>query len=453
MLGNDSQSDCKTQMAVIVVVMYSSLNHSHVGVSQQSEGATFIGFLFLNYETGLAPIKLYEQDIGEQTPRIWFDHDWSYRLMYPLGQFNRASKWWGQRKQAVTKFLDDLDLDATFDMSNYQRCSSPALVLSVATMVQCNQFAGDRIAPYKLFLQSLWRGTISKLEAGNICQMRVNSDGTIDNFAAYLGSLGLNDNLLQEPSVVDAIFLMVRQFHMGGSAFIKDRAKQVVIQLVSYMARRVDEALVARTSLGIKLVEYPTGFESDYVYGPAKKRRAKRADPQAMHQIAKQIEKKAGTAAPTSGNFYTCFYTNMTYYLKNSMIVKKLFDESRVISMTNDTARLVELDLLCNELAVASGDATYGFLAPVQVVPDLQVDLEKRSIGLRILDSKSREIRGERGKKKPSGDPLESTWRIVEALQNSLSLLPGGLMTFFVKQRGERLSVPGAIVSRSSRYV
>ena len=88
-----------------------------------------------------------------------------------------------------------------------------------------------------------------------------------------------------------------------------------------------------------------------------------------------------------------------------------------------------------------------GMMTPIQALPSLLIDTGKQSIAAQIVDNKGREVASfVSGKARPSGDPLDSSWNVIQALQNSLSLsrvLPGGLLCFKLAHPCAPISIPG----------
>jgi hypothetical protein len=128
---------------------------------------------------------------------------------------------------------------------------------------------------------------------------------------------------------------------------------------------------------------------------------------------------------------------NVLYLGKAVRIVKAALAKPQALSIVGDEARCTDAQLLAVFVsAPVSPDVAHGYFAPLQVNPDLHIDLDEESLDFRIKSLQSDDGQHPPKVQKPKADPLVATWHLCACLDNALQSSVGiGLMHFAAKGR------------------
>jgi hypothetical protein len=122
---------------------------------------------------------------------------------------------------------------------------------------------------------------------------------------------------------------------------------------------------------------------------------------------------------------------NVMYIAKGVSCLRSSLEKFQTLNIVADEARCSNLQIMAAFLsAPTKADASFGFVSPLQVCPDISIDLDERSLDVRVETALQRGME-DRPAGKPKADPLVATWNVCLALDNSLlSTLGEGLMQF-----------------------
>jgi hypothetical protein len=150
-----------------------------------------------------------------------------------------------------------------------------------------------------------------------------------------------------------------------------------------------------------------------------------------QHQVASVAAAEATVGARAApGNLLAL--SNVLYLAESS----KLFAQrcTPVVCVTYDTARMNNAE--CAVFFCASGG--FGVCLPPQLLPDINVDLKAKHIGVRVAEA----LAAKRGKR-PSGDPMAATMHLLDGLHHSLSaVVQGGVHAFRAHGASEPATEP-----------
>jgi hypothetical protein len=128
---------------------------------------------------------------------------------------------------------------------------------------------------------------------------------------------------------------------------------------------------------------------------------------------------------------------NLLYLAKSARIARCGLAEFQALNLVADEARCSNTQVMCVFVSTPiAHDVSHGFVAPMQMNPDMHIDLDARSIAARITSAFDKAASGLPCSSKPESDQLVSTWHVCQCLENALqSSIGKGLMHFLPKVR------------------
>jgi hypothetical protein len=123
---------------------------------------------------------------------------------------------------------------------------------------------------------------------------------------------------------------------------------------------------------------------------------------------------------------------NIIYLSKSVQLARSGLEKFQSLNLVGDEARCSNKQIMTVFVSTPiAHDVAHGFVAPIQVNPDLHLDLDDRSIAVRIATALDKAASGLPCKAKPQSDELVSTWHVCKCLDNALlSSLGKGLFHF-----------------------
>ena len=196
--------------------------------------------------------------------------------------------------------------------------------------------------------------------------------------------------------------------------------------LLQSLTRAVDAAICQGKVAAPLTSATPPGARTRYRYGCSDRGyHWTRPDQQELYAQAKKAKDSQGIKAPDAHQVLR--RDNVLYMCKSLEKFQDSWRQYRTVHLVGDEARFSDTSCLS---VFASFPVTrkecWGVSLPVQLMPELLVDLRHKTIPMRLLDSmaRSRVVR-------PTADALSATWANVEGFHHALSgILPGGLANF-----------------------
>jgi hypothetical protein len=146
---------------------------------------------------------------------------------------------------------------------------------------------------------------------------------------------------------------------------------------------------------------------------------------------------------------------NLMYLGKSVTVCRKAFEKFQCLSIVADEARCSNAQLMqCFISTPISHDISHGYVAPPQMNPDVHIDLDERSIPVRIKEVLDKVAHRQRSVTKPHADELVTTWHVCQCIDNALSSSLGiSVLSFKAHGEQEPLNIRMARVGgRSGRY-
>ena len=111
-----------------------------------------------------------------------------------------------------------------------------------------------------------------------------------------------------------------------------------------------------------------------------------------------------------------------------------------------DEARCANTQVMCVFVSTPiAQDVSHGYVAPMQINPDMHIDEDHKSIAARISSALVKAASGLPCPGKPTADNLVSTWHVCQCLENALqSSIGEGLMHFLPRVRQVPLHMASA---------
>ncbi len=122
---------------------------------------------------------------------------------------------------------------------------------------------------------------------------------------------------------------------------------------------------------------------------------------------------------------------NVLYLKEGVSVVRSGLSKYQTLNIVADEARCSNAQVLAAFVsAPVMTDCSFGFMAPLQIMPDISVDFDEHGLDFRISSAQIQAAENEPSKK-PKADPLVATWNVCLSLNNCLqSTLGHGLQHF-----------------------
>lgn len=141
---------------------------------------------------------------------------------------------------------------------------------------------------------------------------------------------------------------------------------------------------------------------------------------------------------------------NLLYVAKSAQIARCGLRKFQALNLVADEARCANTQVMCVFVSTPiAQDVSHGFVAPMQINPDMHIDVDHKSIAARISSALDKAASGLPCPGKPTADNLVSTWHVCQCLENALqSSIGDGLMHFLPRVR----QVPLHMAPQSGSY-
>ena len=224
-------------------------------------------------------------------------------------------------------------------------------------------------------------------------------------------------------------------------AFLKLYYKQELLECAAAVAKQMLKVIDERFPQNAQEKCFPTlpeGVPKHYSYRSGK--RQTQRDP--MTQPADVAEETSADVKARSIHDYN--KTNMLYTAASVERMKAAFARSRALSLTIDELSFLDTSVLqVFAASPATPDVAYGCCCPPQLLPEMNIDLQTKSLGVRIAEQLPAGPAA-RAVGKPAGDDLICSWHVCQGLQNAVkNLLPEQGLAVFRSQATAVLAGPG----------